>query len=242
MPFSFSSMRRKSRYLAALSYMAFSLGSSSSRRRSLAMLSSSTSHRATMFCERQPRVSAAPMPPTPTQAMLSVSLGAFLAPFFLVAPTTWRGTTMSPAAAVEAAPMNFRRLQDGSAGVAVFFVSSMFRPSLSKRFGDRRNWRHRGGAGVREEGGVSGRRVGDDGHEFRHCDAKRAYSTKPRGGSNETERGRIGNGGGPAPSPRIMAISGLTSRSSGRTSGRGCSSDRFRAGCRRKERPSGPCP
>jgi hypothetical protein len=46
-----------------------------------------------------------------------------------------------------------------------------------------------------DEGEVSGRRVGDDGHEFRLIDAKRAYSIKPRQGSNERERGRIGNGG-----------------------------------------------
>ncbi len=113
MTFSFSSMRRKSRYLAAFSYMARSAGSTSSLRRSRAIISSSTSQRATMFSERTPRVSEKPMPPTPTQAMLSVSLGAF---FFWVAPTTWRGTIMIPAAAVEAAPRNFRRLQDGFGG------------------------------------------------------------------------------------------------------------------------------
>jgi len=79
-----------------------------------------------MFSVRQPRVSAPPMPPTATQATLTVSLGAF---FFWVAPTTWRGTTMRPAAAVEAAPRNFRRLQEGSAGVGVFVFSSMVTPS-----------------------------------------------------------------------------------------------------------------
>ena len=131
MTFSFSSMRRKSRYLAAFSYMALSAGSRSSLRMSRAIISSSTSQRATMFSERTPRVSEKPMPPTPTQAMLSVSLGAF---FFWVAPTTWRGTIMIPAAAVEAAPRNFRRLQEDSAGEGVFFVSSMFIPSLSESF------------------------------------------------------------------------------------------------------------
>src|SRR5512140_2378720 len=104
------------------------------------------------------------MPPTPTQAMLRVSLGALR---WGVAPTTWRGTTMIPAAAAEAAPRNFRRLQVDSAGAGFFFVSSMLRPSLSGRFDDRRDRGHRPRT-KGQENGAGGNLTGSGGDQCPH--------------------------------------------------------------------------
>ena len=75
--FSLSSISRKSRYLLALLYLACCSGVLSGFFSSLAIISSSTSQRATMFSVLTPWMSPAPRPHAPTQPMLTVSLGAW---------------------------------------------------------------------------------------------------------------------------------------------------------------------
>jgi len=75
--FSLSSISRKSRYLAALSYFACCSGVFSGFFSSLAIISSSTSQRAMIFSVLMPWMSPAPRPQAPTQPMLTVSLGAW---------------------------------------------------------------------------------------------------------------------------------------------------------------------
>src|SRR5512143_1213674 len=132
------------------------------------------------------------MPPTPTQATFTVSLGALR---WGVWPTTCRGTTMNPAAAVEAAPRNFLRLQDGSEGEGVFFVSSIGAPSLSVRFeGDADR-----GAGGRMGKKVHVRRIFDrGGNELcRHEPAVRCHRRLYHKGAERGNRTRGGGGQGP---------------------------------------------
>src|SRR4029077_341945 len=57
-----------------------------------------------MFCEARLMRLARPIPPTPTLAMLSVSLGGTKP-----RPRTWRGTMVNAAAVAAACEINFRR-------------------------------------------------------------------------------------------------------------------------------------
>ncbi|MCX6578272.1 MAG: hypothetical protein NTV82_18025 [Candidatus Aminicenantes bacterium] len=65
---------------------------------------SSGSHKAMMFSVLTPQISEDPFPPTPTQPMFSVSLGAWKPR----PPSTCRGTIIMPAAAVAVPPKNSR--------------------------------------------------------------------------------------------------------------------------------------
>ena len=88
MSFCWSSMTRKSLYVLAFGYF---LKTGSARAKS-------TSHRATMFSVALLSRFDFPIPPTPTAAMLSLSLGAGV-PW---PPSTCRGTMVKPAVAVAA--------------------------------------------------------------------------------------------------------------------------------------------